>query len=147
MLQSVGSQIGRKVMTNLDNIFKSRDITLPTKVHLVKAMVFPLGDRRCRTEAVPCRGQGRVRVGQPGARHVSHTPAACSFPGENARSWEALGEARPGLRPRGLQPTRLPCPRDSPGKNTEVDCHSLLQGIFLNQELNPGLPYCRQMLY
>ena len=32
----------RKVMTNLDTIFKSRDITLPTKVHLVKAMVFPL---------------------------------------------------------------------------------------------------------
>ena len=32
----------RKVMTNLDNIFKSRDITLPTKVHLVKAMVFPV---------------------------------------------------------------------------------------------------------
>ena len=33
---------GRKVMTNLDSIFKSRDITLPTKVHLVKAMVFPV---------------------------------------------------------------------------------------------------------
>ena len=34
---------GRKVMTNLDSIFKSRDITLSTKVHLVKAMVFPVG--------------------------------------------------------------------------------------------------------
>ena len=34
--------LGRKVMTNLDSIFKSRDITLPTKVHLVKAMVFSL---------------------------------------------------------------------------------------------------------
>ena len=33
---------GRKVMTNLDSIFKSRDITLPTKVHLAKAMVFPV---------------------------------------------------------------------------------------------------------
>ena len=33
---------GRKVMTNLDSILKSRDITLPTKVHLVKAMVFPV---------------------------------------------------------------------------------------------------------
>ena len=33
---------GRKVMTNLDNILKSKDITLPTKVHLVKAMVFPV---------------------------------------------------------------------------------------------------------
>ena len=34
--------LGRKVMTNLDNILKSRDITLPTKVYLVKAMVFPV---------------------------------------------------------------------------------------------------------
>ena len=35
--------LGRKVMTNLDSIFKSRDIALPTKVRLVKAMVFPVG--------------------------------------------------------------------------------------------------------
>ena len=34
--------LGRKVMSNLDSIFKSRDITLPTKVHVVKAMVFPV---------------------------------------------------------------------------------------------------------
>ena len=34
--------LARKVMTNLDSIFKNRDITLPTKVHLVKAMVFPV---------------------------------------------------------------------------------------------------------
>ena len=34
--------LGRKVMTNLDGIFKSRDITLPTKVHLIQAMVFPV---------------------------------------------------------------------------------------------------------
>ena len=34
--------LGRKAMTNLDSVFKSRDITLPTKIHLVKAMVFPV---------------------------------------------------------------------------------------------------------
>ena len=34
--------LGRKVMTNLDSIFKSRDITLPTKIHLIKGMVFPV---------------------------------------------------------------------------------------------------------
>ena len=34
--------LGRKVMTNLDSVFKSRDITLPAKVHLVKSMVFPV---------------------------------------------------------------------------------------------------------
>ena len=39
--------LGRKVMTNLDSIFKSRDITLPTKVRLVKGMVFPAVMYRC----------------------------------------------------------------------------------------------------
>ena len=41
--------LGRKVMTNLDSIFKSRDITLPTKVHLVKAMVFPVVTYGCES--------------------------------------------------------------------------------------------------
>ena len=41
--------LGRKVMTNLDSILKSRDITLPTKVHLVKAMVFPVVMHRCES--------------------------------------------------------------------------------------------------
>ena len=39
--------LGRKVMTNLDSILKSRDITLPTKIHLVKAMVFPVAVYGC----------------------------------------------------------------------------------------------------
>ena len=41
--------LGRKVMTNLDSIFKSRDITLPTKVHLVKAIVFPVVMYKCES--------------------------------------------------------------------------------------------------
>ena len=41
--------LGRKVMTNLDSILKSRDITLPTKVHLVKAMVFPVVMYECES--------------------------------------------------------------------------------------------------
>ena len=41
--------LGRKVMTNLDSIFKSRDITLPAKVHLVKAMVFPVVMYGCQS--------------------------------------------------------------------------------------------------
>ena len=41
--------LGRKVMTNLDNILKSRDITLPMKVHIVKAMVFPVVMYRCES--------------------------------------------------------------------------------------------------
>ncbi|MES6725352.1 hypothetical protein U6U91_12155, partial [Cutibacterium acnes] len=44
--------LGRKVMANLDSIFKSRDITLPTKVHLVKAMVFPVVMYGCESWTV-----------------------------------------------------------------------------------------------
>ena len=54
------------------------------------------------------------------------------------------------LGPHGLQPTRLSCPWDFPGKNTRVDCHFLLQEIFPNQGSNMGLLCllnCRQILY
>ena len=44
--------LGRKLMTNLNSIFKSRDITLPTKVHLVRAMVFPVVMYRCESWTV-----------------------------------------------------------------------------------------------
>ena len=50
--------LGRKVMSNLDSIFKSRDITLPTKVRLVKAMVFPgvmYGCESCTVKKAECR--------------------------------------------------------------------------------------------
>ena len=45
------------------------------------------------------------------------------------------------------KPAGLPCPWDSPGKNTGVVSHSLLQGIFPTQGLNPGLLHCRWILY
>ena len=51
------------------------------------------------------------------------------------------------LWPHGLSPTRLLCPWGSPGKNTGVGCHSLLQGIFLTHGSNQGLLHCRQILY
>ena len=44
--------LGRKVMTNLDSILKSRDIILPTKVHLIKAMVFPMVMYGCESQTV-----------------------------------------------------------------------------------------------
>ena len=47
----------------------------------------------------------------------------------------------------GLQPAELLCPRGSPGKNTRMGCHFLLQGIFLTQGSNPSLWHCRQILY
>ena len=52
--------LGRKIMTNLDSIFKSRDITLPTKVRLVKAMVFPVVMYGCESWAVKKAGCRRI---------------------------------------------------------------------------------------
>ena len=52
--------LGRKVMTNLDSILKSRDITLPTKVHLVKAMVFPVVMYGCESWTVKKAECGRI---------------------------------------------------------------------------------------
>ena len=56
--------LGMKVMTNLDNILKSKDITLPTKVHLVKAMVFPVVMYGCESWTVKKAEHRRV-----GERH------------------------------------------------------------------------------
>ena len=52
--------LGRKVVTNLDSIFKSRDITLPTKVHLVKAMVFPVVMYGCESWTVKKAERRRI---------------------------------------------------------------------------------------
>ena len=49
------------------------------------------------------------------------------------------------LQPHGLWPARLLCPWNSPGRNTAVVCHSLLQRIFPTQGLNPRFPCCRQI--
>ena len=77
--------LGRKVMTNLDSILKSRDISLPTKVHLVKAMVFPGVMHGCESWTIKKAVQFSCSV-------VSYS-----------------------LRPHGLQHTRLPCPSPTPG--------------------------------
>ena len=52
--------LGRKVMTNLENILKSRDVTLPTKVHLVKAMVFPVVMYGCKSWTIKKADQQRI---------------------------------------------------------------------------------------
>ena len=55
-----GLLLGRKVMTNLDSILKSRDITLPTKVHLVKAMVFPVVMDGCESWTIKKAERQRI---------------------------------------------------------------------------------------
>ena len=69
---------------------------------------------------------------------------ACMLPESES---EVAQSCPNSLGPHGLYPIRLLHPWDFPGKNAGVDCHFLLQGIFLTQESNPGLPHCRQMLY
>ena len=72
----------RKAMTNLDSIFKSRDITLPTKVHLVKAMVFPVVTYGCESWKIKkAEGQRIDAFGED--------------------SWESLGEIKP-VSPKGI---------------------------------------------
>ena len=56
--------LGRKVMTKLNSIFKSRDITLPTKVHLVKAMVFPVVMYGCESWTVKKADHRRIDVSE-----------------------------------------------------------------------------------
>ena len=51
------------------------------------------------------------------------------------------------LSPMDCRPPGSSVHGDSPGKNTGVVCHALLQGIFPTEGLNPGLPHCRQILY
>ena len=57
-----------------------------------------------------------------------------------------VAQSGPTLRPHGLKPARLLCSWDSPGKNTGVGGHSLLQGIFPTQGSNPGLLHCGWIL-
>ena len=52
--------LGRKAMTNLDSILKSRNITLPTKVHIVKVMVFPVVMYRCKSWTIKKAEHGRI---------------------------------------------------------------------------------------
>ena len=66
---------------------------------------------------------------------------------ESLRWWSRCSVVSSSLGPPGLQPARLLCPWDSPGKNPGVGCRFLLQGIFLTQESNPGLLHCRQIPY
>ena len=68
-----------------------------------------------------------------------HEIMCCAVPSRSVMS--------DSLLPHGLWPTRILCPWESPGKNTGVGCHALLQGIFPTQGSNPDLPHCRWIFY
>ena len=68
---------GRKVMTNLDSTLRSRDITLPTKVHLVKAMVFPLVMYGCESWAIKKAEHRRIDVFELWCWRTLESPLDC----------------------------------------------------------------------
>ena len=57
--------LGRKAMTNLDNVLESRDITLPTKVHIVKALVFPVATYSCESWTIKKAERLKIDVFEP----------------------------------------------------------------------------------
>ena len=133
--------LGRKAMTNLDSILKSRDITLTTEVRLVKAMVFAVVMYWCeswtinkaerqRTDAFELRCWRRLFRVPWSARRSNQLILK-----EVKMKW-SRSVVSDSLRPRGLKPSRILRPWDSPGKSTRVGCHFLLQGIFLTQRSN-----------
>ena len=89
---------GRKVMTNLDSIFKSRDITLPTKVHLVKAMVFPVVMYGCESWTVKKMERQRIDACEPWCwRRLLRVPWTARRSNQSI-----LKEASPGCSLEGL---------------------------------------------
>ena len=82
--------LGRKAMTNLDSILKSRDITLPTKVHLVKAMVFPLVMYGCKSWTIKKAEHQRIYAFELWCWRTLESPLDCK-------------EIRP-VHPKGNQP-------------------------------------------
>ena len=90
--------------------------------------------------------------------HLIIPPGTPPLPQPPAHAWHTLLTAPRDLQcvcmpsrvnsaTPGTLPSRLLCPRESPGKNAGVGCHFLLQGIFPTRGSNPGLPRCRRILY
>ena len=90
--------LGRKVMTNLDSIFKSRDITFPTKVHLVKAMVFPVVMYGCESWTVKKAEHRRIDAFELWCwRRLLRIPWTA-----RRSSWSILKQISPGCSLKGL---------------------------------------------
>ena len=75
--------LGRKAMTNLDNILRSRDITFPTKVYIVKAMVFPVVVYRCESWTIKKAGRQRMDVFKLCWRKLLRVPQTARRPNQS----------------------------------------------------------------
>ena len=115
-------------MSVTDTSRKHKDGTEPTVAHRDPASTLTKQHR------MVAKGMGYRLATSPGSAIYSVVCAKSSIMSNS-------------LIPYGLQPARPLCPWDSPGKNTGVGCHALLQGIFPTQGSNPGLLHCRRILY
>ena len=89
--------LGRKVLTNLYGMFKNRDITLPTKVHLVKAMVFPVVVYGCKSRTVKKAEHQRIDAFEPWCWKTLESPLDCKeiqqIHSEGDQPWVFFGRA------------------------------------------------------
>ena len=121
---------------------------------------FVHGDSPGKNTGVGChallQGIFPTQGSNPGLLHcgqilyrLSHegSPGKGSYTFVISCSCQVASVVSDSMRPHRRQPTRLPHPWDSPGKNTRVGCHALLQGIFPTQGSNPGLLHSRQIFY
>ena len=116
--------LGRKVMTNLDSILKSRYITLPTKVHLIKAMVFPVVMYGCESWTVKKAERRKIDAFELWCwRRLLRVPWTAKRSNQSN-----LKEISPRCSLEGLM--LIVCPWDSPGNNTGVACHFLLHPML-----------------
>ena len=110
----------------------------------------PTGNRspgHLQTLSHPGAGGLRIQFLAYAVRGSEHMPNLLSFQYQGVCVHPGASAVSDSLRPCGLQPSRLLCPWDPPGKNTGVGCHALLQGTFPIQGMNPGLLHCRWNLY
>ena len=117
--------LGRKVMTNLDSIFKRRDIILQTKVHLVKAMVFPVVMYGCESWTVMKAERRRIDAFELWCwRRLLRVPWTArrsnqSILKEISSVQFSHSVMSDSLRPHESQHTRPPCPSPSPGVHSD----------------------------
>ena len=121
-------------------VTQTRDQEEPLVLDIIKHRAGNTAQTQCHEPAREGDGVPRTDPQEGGGRKRLKTH--CGFRRRAARS-----VVSDSARPRGLQPARLLRPWGSPGKNTGVGCHSLLQGIFPTQKSNPGLLHCKQILY
>ena len=153
--------LGRKVMTTLDSIFKSRDITLPTKVHLVKAMVFPVVKYGCESWTVKKAEHWKIDAFELWCwRRLLRVPWTAKRSNQSILKEMSHGCSLE-VKVKSLSHVQLfstlwtvahqaPLSMDFSRQEYWTGLHFMLQGLFPTQRSNPHLLHhlhCRWILY